>query len=101
MVAQTTCGVSAAEPRLQMTNALHCFGYIDPDGLGRRHTYILGIAHLLIQPCGANERLRGHAADVQTIAAEKIALDERDLPAKRCRTAGRQHPGGALSLIHI
>ena len=61
---------------------------------------VLGIAHLGVQAGSADERFRRHAADIQAVAAEQLALDERDLGAQRRRGVRRDQSRRAAADDH-
>ena len=50
---------------------------------------LVGIAHLGVQARSADDRFRRHAADIEAVAAEQMALDQRDLRAL-CRRGVRR-----------
>ena len=71
--------VLVADARADAAHALHRVG----EGLRGR---IAGEAGVLR---GGDHRLRGHAADVQAVAAHQVALDERDLARRGSRRPRR------------
>src|SRR5712692_9712379 len=56
----------------------------------RRDAVRVGVLHLMNELGARDERLRRHAAGPETIAAEQLALDERDLAAET-HTTGSGH----------
>ena len=72
---------------------MHHGAEIDSDVSGDLRTVMLGFSHLGIKLGRANDRFRRHTADVQAIAAEQFALDQRDFRTK-CRRGMRGHESG-------
>ena len=65
-------------------NALHHLGEIEADGR-RAQAVVGGAAHLREEPRRLDQRLRGHAAGIQAIAAHALLLHQRDLRLDRGR----------------
>ncbi len=90
--AQSPCRSGPAQARLQPPHALHHRWKADADRARHLCAEIFRIAHFRIEPRGAYDRLRRHATDIQAVAADEIALDERHLRAQCGRFARRRQP---------
>ena len=77
------------------THALHDGGEIDIDA--HAHSGITGGARLVHGARRAKERLRRHAAGVQAVAAQPLALDERHAGPKSGGANCRNETGGAAA----
>jgi hypothetical protein len=75
------------------THALHDGGEIDIDT--KAHARFTGRTRLVHGARGAKQRLRWHAAGVQAVAAQSLALDERHAGPKSGGNSCRNETGSA------
>ena len=59
--------------------------------------YASRVPHLMSEPRRRHQRLRRHAAGPETIAAELLALDQRDLAPEPRAAGGGDESGGAAA----
>ena len=84
--------IGATDTRANTAHALHHCGKVDTDVSRDARTILVGTAHLGVQARGADDRLRRHAADIQTGSAEQVTLDQGDLRALCRRGMCRDQP---------
>ena len=87
--------VVAADPRADAAHALHHGGEVGLDVSADAHAEGPGRADVADDPRGADHALRGHAADVEAVAAQEMPLDERHARAEAGRARRRHQARGA------
>ena len=63
----------------------------------RLHAKLRGRAHLVRHFGALDQRLAGHAAVMQAVAAQAISLHQRHFGLRRCRNIGRHQATGACA----
>ena len=81
-------------------HARHDRGEVDAGALGHADAEVAGVAHVGRGARRAQQRLGRHAADVETVAAEALALDQCHPATEAGRAGGRDQPGGAGAEDH-
>ena len=95
--AEARGGIVGTEVGAEPAHALHHGGKIDGHVARELHAEARTGAGLGRGAGGADERFRGHAADIQAIAAEQMAFDERDFGAEAGGARGGDEAGGAAA----
>ena len=93
--AETGIALDAVMGRDVGDHAVDPLHYVGEGNGGRRvrQPPAPGMGHLVGQRCAADQRLRGHAAVVQAVAAHLARLDQRHPRLGRRRDIGRNQPG--------
>src|SRR5262249_24512199 len=83
------------DPGPQPAHPFHDAGKIDPHAGRNVYAELCGVANLGGGPGGSDQRLGRYAADIEAVAPQEFALDQRDPGAQPGGTGGRDQPGGA------
>ena len=98
LVAVARRGIVVADLRADPAHALHRGAEVGLGAVGERESdLLLRAPRLGHHPRGAEHALAGHAADVQAVAAEIVALDQRHLRAQPGRDRRRDQARGSAA----
>src|SRR6516164_1444531 len=79
----------------QPAHSVHDTSKIDPHAGRNVYPELCSVANLGGDPGGPDQRLGRYAADVEAVAPQQFALDQRHPGAQPGGTGGRDQPGGA------
>src|SRR6516165_2868868 len=87
--------VVGTDPGPQPAHTLHDASKIDPHAGRNVYPELCGVANLGGGPGGSDQCLGRYAADIEAVAPQELALDQRHPGAQPGGTGGRDQPGGA------
>src|SRR5216683_430697 len=94
---QAMCRVVVRDAGTEAAHPLRGCGEVEADGIGRTDAERGCLANCLYCVSCSQQAFGRHAAEVETVSAHQVLLDERDLGAESGRAHGRDEPRGACA----